>query len=51
MNGIRIPVVISTQWGDDKPWALWSVDDVIYNLDVSRRFATFGRGDVDERSI
>ena len=41
MNGIRIPVVISTQWDDDKPWALWSADDVIYNLDVSRRFAFF----------
>jgi hypothetical protein len=51
MNGIRIPVVISTRWGDDKPWARWSVDDVIYNLDVSRRFATFGKGDVDQRPM
>jgi hypothetical protein len=50
MNGIRIPVVISTQWDDDKPWALWSADDVIYNLDVSRRFAIFGRGYSDARS-
>lgn len=49
-NGIRIPMVVSTQWDDDKPWALWSVDDVIYNIDVSQRFATFGRGYADERT-
>jgi hypothetical protein len=34
-NGIRIPFVITTAWDDEKPWAVWSVDDVIYNLDVS----------------
>jgi hypothetical protein len=44
MNGVRIPLAASTRWDDDKPWAVWTVDDVIYNLDVSARFATFGRG-------
>ena len=42
-NGIRIPVVITTAWDDDKPWAVWSVDDVMYNVDVSRRGGDSGR--------
>ena len=42
-NGVRIPFVITTAWDDDKPWAVWSVDDVTYNVDVSRRFAGSGR--------
>jgi hypothetical protein len=41
-NGIRIPVLASTRWDDDKPWAVWFIDDVVYNVDVSGRFATFG---------
>jgi hypothetical protein len=42
-NGVRIPFVIRTAWDDDRPWAVWSVDDVMYNVDVSRRLASSGR--------
>lgn len=42
-NGIRIPLVIATAWDDAKPWAVWSVDDVMYNSDVSGRLAGAGR--------
>ncbi|HEX6579120.1 MAG TPA: DUF6544 family protein [Jiangellaceae bacterium] len=42
-NGVGIPFVVTTAWDDDKPWAVWSVDDVIYNVDVSGRLAGSGR--------
>jgi hypothetical protein len=47
-NGVMIPTLSETQWGDqDDPWAVWRVESVIYNLDVSARMAQFG-GDVDD---
>lgn len=42
INGILVPVKAQTQWDDDQPWAVWHVDEVFYNVDVSGRFATFG---------
>lgn len=42
INGIRIPLVAETQWGDEKPWAVWHTEALIYNLDVSARMNHFG---------
>ncbi len=42
INQIMIPSVCELRWANDKPWAHWTIDDVIYNLDVSDRFAEFG---------
>jgi hypothetical protein len=42
LNGVRIPSTISTRYDNDRPWAVWSVDDALYNIDVSERFANFG---------
>ncbi len=47
MNGIQIPLVAETQWGDEKPWAVWHTEAVIYNLDVSARLNQFGGEYVD----
>ncbi len=45
VNGMRVPVRAQTQWRDDKPWAIWEVEQVVLNVDVSARLAQFG-GDV-----
>ena len=42
INGVMIPVVAESQWGTDDPWAVWRVEDVIYNLDVVARMEQFG---------
>jgi hypothetical protein len=41
-KGVYVPARASTQWDDDKPWAVWHIDEVFYNVDVSGRFAVFG---------
>jgi hypothetical protein len=41
-NGVMIPVLAETQWKDDAPWAVWRVEAVLYNVDVSGRLAQFG---------
>jgi hypothetical protein len=36
MHGIMIPVKSSAQWADeDGPWAIFTIEDVVYNVDVS----------------
>ncbi len=47
MNGVMIPIEAETQWADNKPWAIWHVDEIVYNVDVSKRFAQFG-GDFND---
>ena len=42
INGITIPVETSTQWEDDEPWAVWHIEDIVLNVDVSRRMDQFG---------
>jgi hypothetical protein len=42
VNGVMLPVVAETQWGDDAPWAIWRIESVLYNVDVSGRLAQFG---------
>lgn len=42
MNAILIPVLSELRWENDQPWAVWHVEDVRYNVDVSERFAHFG---------
>jgi hypothetical protein len=35
-HGVRVPSSASTTWeGEGAPWALWRVEEVIYNADVS----------------
>lgn len=42
LNGVMVPVVAELQWGDDAPWAVWEVETILYNVDVSARLAQFG---------
>lgn len=42
INGVQIPTRSATQWGDDAPWAVWEVEDVVWNVDVSERMSRFG---------
>ena len=44
-DGLYYPVLSNIQWNDDPPWATWEVEQVVYNVDVSKRLAQFG-GDV-----
>lgn len=46
INGVMIPVEAETQWDDNDPWAVWHIDDILYNVDVSARLAEFG-GDIE----
>jgi hypothetical protein len=46
-DGVRVPTVAETQWEDDRPWAVWRVEQVLFNVDVSGRLAQFG-GDVQD---
>ncbi len=41
-NGVRVPVRAETQWDDDPPWALWHIEQVVYNLPVTNRLHQFG---------
>mgnify|MGYP005834550569 FL=1 len=35
-NGVRVPSPASVTWMDQgKPWVVWTVEDVVYNVDVS----------------
>jgi hypothetical protein len=42
VNGVQIPVVAETQWADNAPWAVWRVDEIQINVDVSERLNRFG---------
>ena len=36
VGGAIVPTVSSIQWSDmDAPWAVWTVEDIVYNADVS----------------
>lgn len=40
-DGLMIPTTASTTWqGEKGPWAVWTIEDVAYNVDVSEFFAT-----------
>ena len=45
-DGVQVPTVAETQWADELPWAVWQVERVLYNRDVTPRLAQFG-GRVD----
>ncbi len=45
VDGLRVPVRAETQWNDDIPWANWEIEQIVFNIDVSARFAQFG-GDI-----
>ena len=43
LNGSAIPAVGALTWFDDgKPWAIFSVEDVVYNVDVQEYIRTKG---------
>jgi hypothetical protein len=42
LNGVQVPLEASIRWGDDEPWVVWHVEQVIYNIDVTGRLAQFG---------
>jgi hypothetical protein len=36
LNGIKIPSPAAVIWLDEgTPWSVWTVEDVVYNVDVS----------------
>ena len=40
INGITVPSLASTTWLEEgSPWAVWEVEDVVYNVDVAGLFA------------
>lgn len=39
-GGVRVPTLAETQWADDRPWAVWRVEDVSFDVDVSAGFPT-----------
>ena len=41
-NGVMIPSLADLQWGTDKPWVKWQIENVYYNIDVSGRMSQFG---------
>lgn len=45
-GGMLIPVEADTRWKKERPWAVWNIQELRYNVDVSARFARFG-GKVD----
>ncbi len=46
-NGLMLPSLADVSWGSDAPWAIWRVETVLYNVDVSRRMVQFGGDFVD----
>jgi len=35
-HGIEVPSLVATTWLDEgAPWAMWTIEDVVYNVDVS----------------
>jgi len=44
VSGVRIPVAGELTWFDEKtPWAVFSVDDIVYNVDVSETIRARGQ--------
>ncbi len=42
-HGIEIPSLVATTWLDEgTPWAMWTIEDVVYNVDVSEYIRTRG---------
>lgn len=43
-HGLRAPRLADLRWGQEAPWATWTVDDIQYNVDehVAQRLAHFG---------
>ncbi len=42
-HGVLIPSPASTTWQDERsPWAVWTIEEVAYNVDVSDYFTTRG---------
>jgi hypothetical protein len=46
-NGVLVLTRAETQWNDDAPWALWQMEQVLYNVPVTNRLHQFG-GDYPE---
>ncbi|MCC6179314.1 MAG: hypothetical protein IT305_28745 [Chloroflexi bacterium] len=45
VSGYRLPAIISSTWLDDgRPWAVFTIEDVAYNVDVSRLIRASGPG-------
>jgi hypothetical protein len=42
VDGVQRAVKSSTQGDNDAPWAIWEIDEVILNAEVSARMAKFG---------
>jgi hypothetical protein len=42
-HGIMVPSPAATTWLDEgKPWAVWTIEDVVYNVDVSEYITATG---------
>lgn len=48
VDGMSVAKSAQTQWDDAAPWAVWEVEQVVLNVDVSTRMSQFG-GDVPEK--
>ncbi len=48
VDGLSVAKRAQTQWDDAAPWAIWEVEQVVLNVNVSTRMAQFG-GDVPEK--
>ncbi|HEX2907452.1 MAG TPA: DUF6544 family protein [Phototrophicaceae bacterium] len=46
VNGILTPIQAETQWDNDPPWAIWQVEQIVYNVPVAKRMNQFG-GEVE----
>ncbi|MCI0712458.1 MAG: hypothetical protein L0154_20045 [Chloroflexi bacterium] len=42
LDGWTVPLRSETQWDNDKPWAVWELEQVVLNVDVAARLDTFG---------
>ena len=41
VNGARLPARIAITWEDQsKPWSTWDIEDVHWNVDISKMLAT-----------
>jgi hypothetical protein len=38
LAGVQVPIIAETQWDDERPWAVWRVEDITLNLDVRGAF-------------
>ena len=47
VDGLTVAARAQTQWEDNAPWAMWEIEQVVFNVDVSARLTQFG-GDVPE---